>query len=55
MLRPRVTLCYGADKRQDCWMAEVMRDLPDVTLLPLAGVSEHNSLIQLSRHHRRSN
>lgn len=47
--RPRVTICYGGENREDCWMADQLRDVPGVTLLPLAGVADHNSLIELAR------
>jgi hypothetical protein len=47
-----VTLCYGADNAQDRRMAEQMRDVPGVTLLPIPGFADHNSLIALNRDNR---
>ncbi len=50
--RPQVTLCYGAENEQDCWMAEQMRQVLGVTLLPIPGISDHNSLFELNRTNR---
>jgi pimeloyl-ACP methyl ester carboxylesterase len=46
---PKATLCYGAANRHDSRMAQEMADIPGVTLVPIPGLADHNSLIEVVR------